>query len=161
MEFKNIVGENMVYIGRCSDMIDIEFGETISTEFMGCKRELPQYYLHIQCPFRIEKNKQILIGSRDVYFTENGIDEMDWAIYGNNNYDKIVTNIIMPLLPIKVIDIVISDSGDILISLQNNIKIRVFINAGGNIDTEFWRLVDCKKYISFVCEGKGITKNIY
>lgn len=157
MEFNKIKGKNLVSVDRCADMPVLDFGDTITLNKRGKQREYPEYSFHIQCPFRVVMKKRIILGSDDIYCVLDDEDD-DWETYGNNRYDKMVNDIIKPMLPVKVLDIFVSEPGDILIKLENETQINIFINSEGNEEQEFWRFIDFKQDVHIVFEGRELNR---
>lgn len=158
MELNKIKGENLVLVYRAADMPELDFGDAITLNKYGKQREYPEYSLHVQCPLRIVIKNQIILGRDDIYCVLDSEDDNDWDSYGNNRYDKIVNDIIEPMLPVKVLDVFVSELGDILIKLENEIEINIFIGSKGNEDKEFWRFIDFKQDVHIVFEGRELNR---
>ena len=60
MEYNKLKGKNLVSVGRCADMPVLGFGDTFTLNRRGKQRKYPEYEFHIQCPFRIMKENQII-----------------------------------------------------------------------------------------------------
>ena len=133
------------------------FGDTITLNRRGKQRKYPEYEFHIQCPFRIMKENQIILGSYDIYCALGDENDSDWETYGNNRFDKVAEDIIKPMLPMKVLDIFASEVGDIFIKLENETDINIFIHSEGN--REFWRFIDFKNDIHVVFEERKINQD--
>lgn len=129
-------------IDRISDMVEIGLGNEIEyTSVLGKKKIKNKQTFHIQCPFRIKKDKKLIVGNRDIY---NVCDENknwdDWEKYGSNYFDKIVENEIKPDLPLEILDIAENDDGDVSIFLSKGYCIEIFVNAAS--EDEYWRFMD-------------------
>ena len=70
----------------------------------------------------------------------NSIDDSSWDIKGNNLFDKFIEQQISPILPLKIIDIIESDNGDVSISFEKNISLTIFVNSS-EIQEE-WRFIN-------------------
>ncbi|MEW9078550.1 hypothetical protein [Terrisporobacter glycolicus] len=135
---ENNVMEGM---GRCSDMIWISFGkELLVRNYRNEEVKKSEYALHIQCPFRISKNNKILLSNYDIYTSIEGSIKDDWDVIGNNRYDKIVEDLLIPMLPLKVNKVNFSKIGDIEILLKDNIVINIFVNSSEI--AEEWRFIN-------------------
>lgn len=135
---ENNVMEGM---GRCSDMIWISFGkELLVRNYRNEEVKKSEYALHIQCPFRISKNNKILLSNYDIYTSIEGSINDDWDVIGNNRYDKIVEDLLIPMLPLKVNKVNFSKIGDIEILFKDNIAINIFVNSSEI--AEEWRFIN-------------------
>ncbi|MFL0475401.1 hypothetical protein ACH0CI_25775 [Priestia sp. 179-F W1.4 NHS] len=70
-----LIGLNLRYAGRASNLFWLGFGEMISVTRRGKTEELAEYALNIQCSWRITKDNKILVGSRDFYSSRTGWNE--------------------------------------------------------------------------------------
>jgi len=128
-------------IGRCSDMIWFSFGKDIFvTNYRNQVVKKTEYALHVQCSWRISKESTIILGNNDVYSLVDNSIEDDWDISGNNMFDKMVNDKILPLLPIKVLGVVCNKIGDIEITFETGIVINIFVNSSEPI--EEWRFIN-------------------
>lgn len=132
---------SMEGIGRCSDMIWISFGRKIVTvNHRNKKIQKSEYEFHIQCPFRITRDNNILLSNYDIYELQEETSNEKWDVYGNNKYDKTVNEILLPILPLKVIKVNYSKIGDIEILLEKDIIIDIFVNSSDFV--EEWRFIN-------------------
>lgn len=158
MEYYDLIEKELVDIKRSECIVEVYFGKSIMCGENNSTKFLQQYQFNINCPFRVEIKNQIVIGNYDIYTNLQGTDEERWNEKEYNMFDKIVDETIKPLLPIKVIDITLNEFGDVEITLQNHVVLRIFINAEGNEDYEFWWLSDTMKGIDIYYEGKYINR---
>lgn len=132
---------SMEGIGRCSDMIWISFGKKIFTvNHRNEEVQKSEYEFHIQCPFRIIRDNNILLSNYDIYEVQQKASNEEWDVYGNNKYDKTVNEMLLPILPLKVIKVNSSKIGDIEILLEKNIVINIFVNSSDFV--EEWRFIN-------------------
>ncbi|MCJ7983157.1 hypothetical protein MUB16_01985 [Priestia sp. OVL9] len=93
-----LIGLNLQYAGRASNLFWLGFGELISVTRRGKTEELAEYALDIQCSWRIIKDNKILVGSRDFYSPRTGWneenDDFDWDVQGNNRFDERIESFI-------------------------------------------------------------------
>lgn len=140
--FKEYLENNiMECMGRCSDMIWVSFGKKLLVmNYRNQEVKKSEYEFHIQCQFRISKDNKVILGNYDVYtLLDNAISD-DWDILGNNRYDKIVNEVLLPMLPLKVSKVNYNEIGDIEILLEDNIVINIFVNSSESV--EEWRFIN-------------------
>ncbi|UPA30836.1 hypothetical protein L0P85_01470 [Terrisporobacter glycolicus] len=140
--FKEYLEKNIMEgMGRCSDMIWISFGkELLIMNYKNQEVKKSEYEFHIQCPFRISKNNKVILGNYDIYTLLDDSISDDWDVIGSNRYDKILNEILLPMLPLKVNKVNYSKIGDIEILLEDNIVINIFVNSS-DLDEE-WRFIN-------------------
>lgn len=142
------------YISRSLDLIDIGFGDMHKKVGRNGKmRNFATYAIHIQCPFRVINQNEILTGSEDLYISsidESYIDLNDDSI---SLFDDIIGRNINILKKERVTDIKINEFGDLEIKCQN---IRILVFVAGTTDCEAWRFFEVGKDDShLVVSGKG------
>jgi hypothetical protein len=79
MATRPLVGKTLWGCGRAADMATFAFGErrAVPDRRRGL-REVGEYALHVQCAWRITREDQVVVGSRDLYYP---------ADYGDENQD--------------------------------------------------------------------------
>ncbi|KMZ54871.1 hypothetical protein [Dorea sp. D27] len=158
---KELEGQAFRKIGRASDMCWISFGKTIIVkDYKGNDVEKGTYALHIQCPWRIIKNstQKLLLTSNDIYEPSSNLqwtEEFDWDRMGNNLFDENVKQW-NDENGIYVLNVDISQLGDIRINLSNGMTFESFLNI--STDDEAWRFFKCNsKDKHMICSGLGIV----
>ncbi len=129
---------------RISDTVVIDFSQT--ADLGKADYELYVYY---PCPLRITRGNDIILGSFDIDCVINETDDDSWEIQDNNMYDINVRDKILPILPQKVVEFIFSDSGDIDIILENEMKISLFVCS---TSMEIWKWVENTRGESYVRE---------
>jgi hypothetical protein len=84
-------------LGRAADLAWFEFGErrTVRTH-LGNEKQVGDYALHIQCPWRITRGDKIITGRGDIFCTPEESDlptpeDFDWQT--GNRFDRIVVEL--------------------------------------------------------------------
>jgi hypothetical protein len=112
-----------------------------STSPLGHKRNVGEWALHIQCPWRFCEDERILLGSRDIYYNDVGDPLDDWDSPGKSQFDTIVARVCEEFaeVPPHVTSIVTDDFGGFSAQLTNDFRLQVFPHSG-QTHHEFWRL---------------------
>jgi hypothetical protein len=64
-----LIGKRMWAHRRAADMATFQFGPRHQTrDYHGRPTEIGEYALHIQCPWRIVRGNEVVVGSRDIYY---------------------------------------------------------------------------------------------
>ena len=160
-----LVGLNLRYAGRASNLFWLGFGEKILVTRREKKEEVAEYALHIQCSWRIAKGYKIVVGSRDFYSPRTGLENenehFEWDIQGNNRFDERIESLIKDINEQMIVERVESDEvGGLKIFLSQGYLLEVFPNTSEDDEySEFWRLFNRKEDSPhFVVTGNG-TKN--
>lgn len=129
---KKIIGSKIASINRICDMVSVEFNS----------KENSTSYLHIQCFFRIKKGEKIVLSSEDMY--RKGLkckpEEFEWDIPGNSLFDESIAAFHNELISKTILDITISKTKDVIISLENQIVLEILIDTVS--DEEKYRFFD-------------------
>ena len=128
----------LIDMGRACDLVWMVFRDSAGEN---------ETVLHIQCPWRIIKGKKLLIGSRDIYETLPDINYDEWDVTGNSLFDKYLEEDFKPELPIQIKDIQTSSFGDIILSLEDNVTVELFVCAKEEI--EHFRLISGETHLVF------------
>jgi hypothetical protein len=140
-----LIEEPVVDIGRAGNMIWITFGSPIEvTTLNGKKRIIGKYSVHIQCPWRITLNHNIITASGDLYKPRPGMSDLNfnWDSLGSNLFDSIVDQFRVRITssPILVTNISVDSLGGFAIDSNNGYRLEVFIDCSSM--QEFWRFFD-------------------
>ncbi|GAA3633548.1 hypothetical protein GCM10022267_20360 [Lentzea roselyniae] len=108
----------------------------------GKTREVAEYALHVQCPWRVLDGDQLVTGSYDVHqpgpgWTGDG--EFDWDVQGANRFDARAGKLTAYLAaePVVVTSAEVTAWGDLTISLSDDFRIDVL--RTGSVRHEEWR----------------------
>ncbi|WP_182007553.1 hypothetical protein [Priestia aryabhattai] len=158
-----LIGLNLRYAGRASNLFWLGFGEMISVTRRGKTEELAEYALDIQCSWRIIKDDKILVGSRDFYSPRSGWNEendnFDWDVQGNNRFDERIESFIENAKEHVTVERVEPDEvGGIKIFLSQGYLLEVFPDTSEDDEySEFWRFFNRRENSPhFVVTGNGI-----
>ncbi|WP_294361036.1 hypothetical protein [uncultured Clostridium sp.] len=146
-KIKELEGKNLDSIGRCSDLVWLAFGNMISrwNERKKASIKVPEYSLHIQCPWRIIYKSQIVLGSRDVYLPSSIHTEdqlFEWDIEGNNRFDELknlFSNKKDNKFLVKLFEV--QDDGSIKITFYNDYVFEVVPDTS-SAEEEMWRFFE-------------------
>jgi hypothetical protein len=142
-----LIGLPLTIARRAASMRVLHFGEVSDFE----DGTVGEFALHIQCPWRIEKDNQIVTGSSDLskpIKAKKGFDRKNWDYHRDGNLqDKRIEELLAGYNPenqniigshpdhiVKSIDA--DDFGGLIIEFAGNFRLILFING---TDTEFWR----------------------
>lgn len=158
-----LIGLNLQYAGRASNLFWLGFGELISVTRRGKTEELAEYALDIQCSWRIIKDNKILVGSRDFYSPRTGWneenDDFDWDVQGNNRFDERIESFIENTKEHVAVERVEPDEvGGLKIFLSQGYLLEVFPDTSEDDEySEFWRFFNQRENSPhFVVTGNGI-----
>ncbi|MHA7098568.1 hypothetical protein [Priestia aryabhattai] len=158
-----LIGLNLRYAGRASNLFWLGFGEMISVTRRGKTEELAEYALDIQCSWRITKDNKILVGSRDFYSPRTGWneenDDFDWDVQGNNRFDERIDSFIENAKEHVTVERVEPDEiGGLKIFLSQGYLLEVFPDTSEDDEySEFWRFFNRRENSPhFVVTGNGI-----
>ncbi|MFP3668711.1 MULTISPECIES: hypothetical protein [Priestia] len=158
-----LIGLNLRYAGRASNLFWLGFGEMISVTRRGKTEELAEYALDIQCSWRITKDNKILVGSRDFYSPRTGWneenDDFDWDVQGNNRFDERIEPFIENAKEHVTVERVEPDEvGGLKIFLSQGYLLEVFPDTSEDDEySEFWRFFNRRENSPhFVVTGNGI-----
>ena len=140
---------------RAADMLCLNFGKTREERTIKIRGQnllfrYPEYSLQLQVQWRFVYQKQILLGSRDIYkpFSQDVGEDWDYDPIGRPDsessvFDVVSKRVSQELLEHHVVDCVVSPVGDIQITFSNGYTFEVFIPA--SYKDEEWRLIDFVK----------------
>ncbi|MBE7043383.1 MAG: hypothetical protein E7399_07835 [Ruminococcaceae bacterium] len=145
---KKIIG-----LGRAGNMMWLHFADYIDN-----KKSI--YALHVSGTFRFCNNKQMILGSQDMYTESSSIEwneNFQWDIQGANLFDELSEKWLKKVLEdeVYVSSFQANHYGDLTILLSNNDKIQIFVNNSS--EEEVWRFFKIgDKEPHFVITGQGI-----
>lgn len=140
---ERVIGERWRCAGRAGNIVWLGFGPSRTViDSRGEAREISEYALHVQCPFRVLDGDQLVTGSSDIYEPGPGWDgdgEFDWDVQGANWFDvrarKLDAYLAEDLVVVTSVDV--TAWGDLTISLSDDFRIEV--RRAGSAHREHWR----------------------
>jgi Domain of unknown function (DUF4279) len=109
----------------------------------GPPREVGEYALHIQAPWRISTESKIVLGARDITFPAgtSRLDEVpqdfDWKEHPTR-LDEVAAALTQHYLPQKVTQVVYGRCGALYLAFEGSLILEVFPDAA--VESESWRL---------------------
>lgn len=145
----SIIEKPLRYIKRCSDMIDIGFGDMIKVLTPRGKTQIkPEFALHIQCPLRVIIEGTIVVGSEDIYISNDTAEGLlDSDALGSTRFDVIIDTLNSYMGHEYVNNVVISSFGDITIELTNLTIQALVVGSNEDEDWRFLELTGDKKHV--------------
>ncbi|WP_156213199.1 hypothetical protein [Lentzea aerocolonigenes] len=140
---EELVGERWNAIGRAADLLWLGFGNRHEVvNHRGETREVSKYALHVQCPWRVRFDDQLVTGSSDIYRPGPdwiGEDDFDWDVQGVNLFDMRASELAERLTSeaVVVASVEVTTWGDLAISLSNGYQVEVL--RTGSVREEDWR----------------------
>jgi hypothetical protein len=149
-------------LGRAADLAWFEFGErrTVRTH-LGNEKQVGDYALHIQCPWRITRGDKIITGRGDIFCTPEESDlptpeDFDWQT--GNRFDRIVVELFEQRSgQFTVHSVQVGEAGSLAIVLDDGYKLEVFPHDSES--GEHWRFF--KPYSDeppLVFSGAGLNR---
>lgn len=157
MDIEKLVNSNLVKLGRAADLLWLSFGKPVTITTDTGTREVNEYALHVQCPWRFTKDNSVILGARDIYDpldpaldldSDWNWDEFDRDISKQSVFEANSQTINENLLPLIVNGIVQNDNGDLRIEFTKNVVFEVFIT--GLRKYEYWRFIDFNTHEHYV-----------
>jgi hypothetical protein len=143
---KQLVGFEFTRTTRATNMECFKFGIFYQLDRKGIQRQVGEFDIHLQCPWRITKDDTILVGSDDLTEqpdeTAKYDENFDWDVQGGNlrdiklekflNSDKYVVE-----------SVVVDNFGGFELFFNNNTRLTVFPTLSCKSEySEYWRLLD-------------------
>ncbi|MET8762178.1 hypothetical protein [Lentzea sp. NPDC004782] len=109
----------------------------------GQPREVTEYALHVQCPWRVLQGDQYVVGSSDMFRPRpgwTGEGDFDWDVQGANRFDVRVARLNELLADgrVAVTSVDVTAWADLTISLSYGFRIEV-LRLTSSVRTELWR----------------------
>jgi hypothetical protein len=147
---QDIVGLPMNPTTRAANMQMFSFGAIININLNSPKKGLisksvGEFALHLQCPWRLTNENEIIVGNGDLY--QQADEKADY----DENYDYLTFNAnlrdvkldkLIKDKTIKIISAKADKFGGLEICFDNNITLTVFPDLASKADNENWRLID-------------------
>ena len=146
---KKLVGLEFTRTTRMGATECIKFGVLYRVvDRTGIERQIGEFGIHLQCPWRITQGNFLLVGSDDVVEQPDESAEYDanfnWDVKGGNLRDVKLKHF-LEKGNYKVITVKADDFGGFELTFNDNIKLTAFPTSScNNIYSEYWRLLDNK-----------------
>ena len=136
-----LIGERWHFVGRAADLVWLHFGTPRPVvDLRGDTREVGEYALHLQCPWRVLDGDQLVTGSSDIYRPRPGwTGDFDWDVQGANRFDVRAAKLTALLAdePVVVTSVEVTAWGDLAVSLSDGFRIETV--RTGSVREEDWR----------------------
>ena len=132
---------------RAADMLTLQLGDPrVDTSPMGRRREVGEYALHVQCPWRLTEDTLLIAGSGDLFTpATSDVDRatFEWDVVGATWWDYRLREFFGRPAPIWVERIAADPFGGFRLSCSGGVSFEVFPNtsAAPHDDSEYWRLL--------------------
>ena len=131
-------------IGRAADLLWMHFGEFREVPARGGgTREVGEWALHIQTPWRFTRGPVITVGTRDFYYYADGGEDYDWDKGGVSRFDRLAStlNCDFEAVSYNVTSIVCDRVGGFSLWFGPEVSFDVFPNvASTSPGFELWRM---------------------
>jgi hypothetical protein len=132
---------------RAADMLTLQLGESRSRISLGGRRDVGEYALHVQCPWRLVEGSRLVVGSGDLLTpAEPGTDrEMwNWDVVGATWWDHRMQEFFGGAsISITVQDTPADSFGGFRLICSRDVTFEVFssTSAAPHEVSELWRLL--------------------
>jgi hypothetical protein len=137
-----LVGLPLWALGRAADLAWLEFGSRRTVlSHSGKEKQVGDYALHIQCPWRITKGDKVITGRGDIFCTPEESEEpnpadFDWE--KGNRFDRVVADLFEhEAHHFTVHSVQAGEAGRLAILLNDNYRLDVFPHDSES--GEHWR----------------------
>ena len=131
-------------IGRAADLLWLHFGELRQIPARGGgTREVGEWALHIQTPWRFTRGTRIVVGIRDLYHYADSGESFDWDKGGESRFDRLAASLNRDFetSAYTVTSITCDRVGGFSLYFGPEFSFDVFPDeASTSPDSEFWRL---------------------
>jgi len=137
-----LVGTPCTEFGRAADLVWVLFGNRITWHnHAGKATERSEFALHVQCPFRITRDNDIVLGSADL---DEVIADEDRVQLNTDRaqvtvFDSKAADLNSSMGLSRVTRAVVSSVGDVVIDLESGLALHAFVVS--SVDSEAWRLL--------------------
>lgn len=142
---QDLIGLPLTHTTRAANMECLKFGTVYRIEKDGEKYNIGEFALHLQCPWRLTNEKEIIVGSSDLYQRADEStkyeDDYDYLKFNANLRDVKLDKFINDK-SIKVISAKADKFGGLEICFDNNTILTTFPDLASKADNEIWRLID-------------------
>lgn len=138
-----LVGARWRYAGRACDIVWLGFGSVIELpDGRGGTREVAEFALHLQGPWRIYLGDERLTGRSDLHLPRPGwTGEFDWDVQGANRFDVRAAELTTRLdgTRTSVTSVEVDADGDLTVFLSDGFRIETRCGGSGHEDWRFFR----------------------
>lgn len=123
----------------------LKFGTVYRTDKDGKANNIGEFALHLQCPWRLTNENEIIVGNGDLYQQADekaAYDENYDYLKFNANLRDVKLDKLIKDKSIKIISAKADKFGGLKICFDNNIILTVFPDLASKADNENWRLID-------------------
>jgi hypothetical protein len=109
-------------------MLWLHFGEIREVTASGGKKEVGDWAIHVQCPWRVCKCGRVVVAYHDFYYDDNGDALEDWDIPGQSRFDSVAAMLCAEFeaVPPIVTGVEPGDVGGFSTHLSQNYRLDVF-----------------------------------
>ena len=134
-----LLNQRITAIGKVGDMMWLAMGKDYEwyDELKKKYKKMSEYGLHLQCPWRITREDEIIVASADFYVEYNDKTLFDLKIPELNKY--LAENEVI------VTDVETDVFGDLRVITNTNMILEVFVHS--SYKREFWRLLTPDEHI--------------
>jgi hypothetical protein len=141
----DIIGLPLTRTTRAANMECLKFGTLYLKDREGQTWNYGEFGLHIQCPWRLTNDQEIIVGSNDLYEqadeTADYDENFNWEEYNANLRDVKLDQFISDNK--HIVKSAIADKfGGLQIVFDSNVVLTVFPVIASKADNEYWRLID-------------------
>ena len=144
---EQLIGFEFTRTTRMGSMECIKFGILYGiVDRSGLERQIGEFGIHLQCPWRITKGNTLLVGNDDVVKqpdeTAKYDENFDWDVQMGNLRDVKMADFLNSGKYI-VQSVKADEFGGFELTFNDNVKLTVFpASSNKNIYSEHWRLLD-------------------
>jgi len=143
---RDLLGLPWWAIGRAANLQWLHFGSRkLGRSPLGVTREVGDYALHVQAPWRVCLSERIVLGSSDLTFPrgtsrlDERPDTFDWK-QQLTRLDELAEALEAHVLPRKVIEVRTGLCGSFTLIFEGDLTFEAFPDA--TVETESWRLFE-------------------
>lgn len=134
----------IVRVGAADDLFWVHFGDlrTVATRDGGTK-EVGEWALHLQCPWRFIRNGQVVLGSSDFYYRAEDGEAMDRDSAADSLFSVKASRLDRYLSSevVKIVDIHFSGAGAFELRMGDGLVFSAMPTESPEVsDAERWRL---------------------
>lgn len=129
-------------VGSVADMLWVHFGAPkLVPDHYGELREVGEWALHLQCPWRFIQNHRVILASSDFYYAETG-EPLDTNSGSQSVFQKNAErlNLWIESNKVRVSSVTYSEAGAFDLIFTDDLKLTVMPSQSENITNESWLL---------------------
>lgn len=137
-----LVGLPLRYFGRAANLLWIHFGKIREVPaYGGGTKNVGEWALHVQCPWRLCQPGRVVIAYHDFYHTPECKLLDNWDEFGKSQFDFVATKLAEEFEnnPPVVTSGQADDVGGFSIEMSGQYRLEVFVDES-NATAEQWRL---------------------